>query len=338
MAARRRMAEQFAEGDFGGAAGPVPSAALLQDTVDQFEKVIDLERNLLRKSIRKLEHDLEETETEVGMKEEELMVWEEKLQQIQQDNEVKLRLAKVRTDGTRWRHKSDSRHAASVRRASPLGGIAEGNEDSSEGEEEEEEEEAGEVSPRGASGSGAATAERGGAQHMAMVDSINNLAGMVVAELSILRAQWQELVEANKALSHTSQSQPAERGAVRQQENAPNQWPQTDSRVQVATTQGGMATGPAGTLGPRPPGGAAFGKVGNGAGIAWHNQMHQGGLGRNLNQAPQQQQQQQQQQMVMGGGQLGARNAMAWQSSRAGVKPISNPPAWAQLQRVPARN
>merc|ERR550532_2414890 len=211
------MAEQFAEGDYGGAAGPVPSAALLQDTVDQFEKVIDLERNLLRKSIRKLEHDLEETETEVSMKEEELMVWEEKLQQIQQDNEVKLRLARVRTDGTRWRHKSESRHAASVRRASPLGGIAEGNEDSSEAEEEEEE--AGEVSPRGASGSGPGTAERGGAsQHLAMVDSVNNLAGMVVAELSILRAQWQELVEANKALSHSSQTQQAERGAARQPE------------------------------------------------------------------------------------------------------------------------
>mmetsp|Transcript_126749 Transcript_126749/g.253382 ORF Transcript_126749/g.253382 Transcript_126749/m.253382 type:complete len:338 (-) Transcript_126749:71-1084(-) len=337
MAARRRIAEQFPEGEFGGNGGPVPSAALLQDTVDQFEKVIDLERNLLRKSIRKLEHDLEETETEVGMKEEELMVWEEKLQQIQQDNEVKLRLAKVRTDGTRWRHKSESRHAASVRRASPLGGIAEGNEDSSEAEEEEEDEEAGEVSPRGASASGPGAAERGGAhQHTSTVDSINNLAGMVVAELSILRAQWQELVEANKALSHTSQSQPAERGAARQPEGAVNQWPPADPRAQVATAQGGMTTGPAGSLGPRPAGPAAYGKVGSGAGIAWHNQMHQGGLGRNLNQAAQQQQQQPQ--VVMGGGQLGARNPLAWQSSRAGVKPMATPPTWAQLQRVQARS
>jgi len=297
MTARRRIAEQFAEADYGGAAGPVPSAALLQDTVDQFEKVIDLERNLLRKSIRKLEHDLEETDTEVSMKEEELMVWEEKLQQIQQDNEVKLRLARVRTDGTRWRHKSESRHAASVRRASPLGGIAEGNEDSSEAEEEEEEEEAGEVSPRGASGSGPGTAEREGAnEHLGAVDSINNLAGMVVSELSILRAQWQELVEANKAL----QPQQTERGAARQQEGVLKQWPPADSRVQVATTQGGMTTGPAGSMGPRPTGPAPYGKV-------------------------------------MGGGSLGARNPMAWQSSRAGVRPMANPPAWAQLQRVPAR-
>ena len=67
------------------------SAALLRNTVGQFEKVIEFERNLLRNSVRKLERDLDGVLDELVSKEDELIVWEERLQQIQQDNETKLR-------------------------------------------------------------------------------------------------------------------------------------------------------------------------------------------------------------------------------------------------------
>jgi len=176
------------------------SVAMLQDTVEQFEKVMGLERNLLCKSILKLKHDLEETETNVGMKEEELMVWEEKLQQIQQDNEVKLRLAKARTDTMKYRHKSEGRQLTSKCNASPLGFIAEGNEDSCEedGEEEvEEDEEADAISPRGARCAGARSEPE--SQHLAAVETINKLSAMVVAELSVLNADYQKLLETHKA-------------------------------------------------------------------------------------------------------------------------------------------
>jgi len=176
------------------------SVAMLQDTVEQFEKVMGLERNLLCKSILKLKNDLEETETNVGMKEEELMVWEEKLQQIQQDNEVKLRLAKARTDSMKWRHKSEGRQLTSKCNASPLGFIAEGNEDSCEedGEEADEEDDADAMSPRGAQ-CGAGTRGELASQHLAAAESINKLSAMVVAELSALNADYQKLLETHRA-------------------------------------------------------------------------------------------------------------------------------------------
>lgn len=121
---------------YGVAAGQAQPGTLLQDTVDQFEKVINLERTLLRKSILKLERDLEEASTELGMKEEELIVWEEKLQQVQQDNETKLKLARQRLYSSKMRPgggPQDRRSpSAAVRGPSPLGFIAEGDEESEE--------------------------------------------------------------------------------------------------------------------------------------------------------------------------------------------------------------
>jgi len=182
---------------------PVPAAALLQNTVEQFEKVIDLERNLLRKSILKLEHDLNEVDTELDMKEEELLAWEEKLQRVQQDNEKKVQLAKNRIEGTKYQQKSQSRRgAASARYACSLGLIAEGNEDSGDGEEKqtdcrsggEEEEEGGGQREASPASSTLPSARRGRSPSLvAAVETINALADICVKETGLLREQWRAL-------------------------------------------------------------------------------------------------------------------------------------------------
>merc|ERR1719422_2347519 len=53
--------------------------------------------------VQQLEQRLQQAATEVQLKEEELVVWGERLQQIQHDNEAKLRLALSRADGARVR-------------------------------------------------------------------------------------------------------------------------------------------------------------------------------------------------------------------------------------------
>jgi len=215
------------------------NVAMLQDTVDQFEKVMGMERNLLCKSILKLKHDLEETETNVGMKEEELMVWEEKLQQIQQDNEVKLRLAKARTDSMKWRHASEGRQLTSKCNASPLGFIAEGNEDScdEDGEEEgDEDEEADAMSPQaryGASRRGELTS-----QQRAVVESINKLSAMVVAEISVLNADYQKLLETHKAVAGQCQNSDHRHHA----NSSAKQPPGTFAQAHVLPVSGGSRT------------------------------------------------------------------------------------------------
>lgn len=315
--ARRRPSEQqLAEAGLRSAAAP--SAALFRDTVGQFDKVIDLERNLLRKSILKLEHDITETETHMSIQEEELMLWQDRLQRIQQDNEMKLRLAKVRVDGTRYRHKSEGRHGASVRRASPLGLIAEGNEDSGdervEGEEEEDE--------------GGYVAERTASHPLATVKSINSLASMVVGELTVLRAQWQELVAASNTIASVQHLQlhVSEQTGGKETEAVRGSAPQDAQRPPPGPGPAAQATGagPAGTqaasLGQRPPAAAAGPAAARGGGAVpfSHGPVQQGGP------------------------QLGTRGgaAMPWQySARPGGAPspvaggARAVPTWAALQQ-----
>lgn len=370
--ARRRVAEQLSEVDLRST--PALSAALLQDTVDQFEKVIDLERSLLCKSISKLEHDLTETETQIGLKEEELMMWQGRLQQIQQDNELKLRLAKVRVDSTRYRHKSESRHTASVRRASPLGLIAEGNEDSSGNEhvEDDDDEEGSYVSPH-VEGRGTGVADPKRTQLLATAESINALAGVVARELAVLRAQWQELMVGTKTLAspqhpHLGAPERAERGDTgtvpryTETSHADHWLRYEDGRELLSASRlgGTAAHGPkaglqtgaapgvhggagavAGSLAQRTPARAAALKGGMAASL-WHGPSHQGAMQQgSLSQgvvptssAPQ----------ICA--QLGPRASASWHSTRpgavassaAGAKPPATPPAWAQPQRVPARS
>lgn len=198
--------------------GKMESASLLQDTVDQFEKVIDLERTLLRKSIRKHQRELEEVSTELAMKEEELGVWEQKVQQIQQDNEVKFCLAKARYDTAKVKGHNGRNATASVG-LNCLGLIAEGEEDGiPEGDEEEEDEEDDGVMVRMSScvafppeedsdaapmampedalasgGAKAAAMEKSPAPPHPGVESVNALADILAGELGMLRRQWQEL-------------------------------------------------------------------------------------------------------------------------------------------------
>jgi len=191
-------------------ASPTPSAVLLQQTITQFEKVIDLERDLLSKSISKLQHDFEEASTELSMKEEELMVWEERLQQIQQDNEVKLRLAKLRAEGARWRSKGDGRRSAAERRPSPLGFIAEGDEDMGDEFDEEDmcdtqsgvgtgSESLSRPTPTRASNHAEEQAQDnqqmvGDSPHVAAAEAVNSLACIVRSELAAMQKQWQGLM------------------------------------------------------------------------------------------------------------------------------------------------
>mmetsp|Transcript_12462 Transcript_12462/g.20454 ORF Transcript_12462/g.20454 Transcript_12462/m.20454 type:complete len:504 (+) Transcript_12462:86-1597(+) len=191
--------------DEASAAYEAQGATLLQDTVDQFEKVIDLERTLLRKSIRKLEHDLEEVTTELSMKEEELVVWEQRVHQIQKDNEVKFSIAKSRIDKEKFRSNKRGRSVGSAGGGSrSLGFIAEVDEAPStiiEGDEEDEEEvgrteSAADVSPNTtpvmADKLPPEDSEPFVVSHP-MVEAINALADIVAGQLTVLQKQWQEL-------------------------------------------------------------------------------------------------------------------------------------------------
>mmetsp|Transcript_64057 Transcript_64057/g.118001 ORF Transcript_64057/g.118001 Transcript_64057/m.118001 type:complete len:416 (+) Transcript_64057:92-1339(+) len=170
---------------------PMQSATLLQDTVDQFEKVVDLERVLLRKSILKLGNDLEEACTELGMKEEELMVWEQRIVQIQQDNEVKLRLAKSRLAG---RQKGEGRSLAGSK-GPVLSFIAEGDEDDML-DLDEEEVDAEDISPMATD----ASLSNFGVldPRMEAVQAVNALADIIASELAVLRKQCQEMVSVSE--------------------------------------------------------------------------------------------------------------------------------------------
>lgn len=211
------MASEIAASQSGGEMG------LLQDTVDQFEKVIEMERTVLRKSIAKHERDLEEVSTELAMKEEELAVWEERVQQIQKDNEIKFCLAKARFDTAKWRGKGKTTSSVG---ATALGFIAEGDEPDcfAEGDEDEDDEEDAELlrkesfdqsgflrdddadaNPAKREGTSPIDSESpAGAvekQPHPGAEAANALADIVVGELAMLKRQWQDLVDGVDSLT-----------------------------------------------------------------------------------------------------------------------------------------
>lgn len=73
----------------------------IRNAVAEFKHVLGLEHVQIKKIVADLSQRLEEVNTELGTREEELLIWEEKLQQLQQGNDVKLRLARTRADGLR---------------------------------------------------------------------------------------------------------------------------------------------------------------------------------------------------------------------------------------------
>merc|ERR1719421_1170762 len=105
--------------------------ALLKETVDQFEKVMSLERRLLQKSIEKLTAQLEELQADLSCREEALLVWERAIQTQVADNEKKLRLAKKQ-------YESKPRASRPPAAGGGLDQITEGDEEEEEEEEEDE--------------------------------------------------------------------------------------------------------------------------------------------------------------------------------------------------------
>lgn len=193
-------------------------ANLLQDTVDQFEKVIDLERTLLRKSIRKLENDLETVTTELSMKEDELIAWEQRVKTIQQDNENKFNIAKSRIDKDKFRAHKRGRSAGAGSGGRCLGFIAEVDEAPTimEGDEEDEDDDVSRAQSAPSLNASPAIPEKlppsepepAVASHP-MVEEINGLADMVAGQLFTLQKQWQELnSDMNQILSDQGQPVP----------------------------------------------------------------------------------------------------------------------------------
>lgn len=193
---------------------------LLQDTVDQFEKVIEMERTVLRKSIAKHERDLEEVSTELAMKEDELAVWQERVQQIQQDNEIKFCLAKARFDSAKF--KAKGRNAASSTGANALSFIAEGDEPDcfAEGDEDEDEDEEVDIVTAAASQAAEVPIEVAEIEMQPHpgAEAANALADIVVGELAMLQKQWQELVSGMDCLLAPSLT-PSRGGAPSGQES-----------------------------------------------------------------------------------------------------------------------
>ena len=95
---------------------------------------MSLERALLTKSIRKLQHDLEETSTELEIKEEELAFWARRQKEIKEDNVIKYCLAKRRHDNAKSRSSPVS--LGYIAEVDEFDGIAEGDEDEDDDEED----------------------------------------------------------------------------------------------------------------------------------------------------------------------------------------------------------
>jgi hypothetical protein len=106
---------------------------LLKETVDQFEKVMSLERRLLQKSIEKLTAQHEELQADLTCREEALLVWERAIQTERDSNSKKLQLAKKQYEA------SKSRTGPKAPAAS-LGQITEGDEEEEDEDAEEEDE------------------------------------------------------------------------------------------------------------------------------------------------------------------------------------------------------
>jgi hypothetical protein len=104
-------------------------AGLLKETVDQFEKVMSLERRLLQKSIEKLTAQHEELQADLACREEALLVWERAIQTEVASNAKKLQLAKKQYE---------QKSRAPPRPAAGLGQITEGDEDEEEEDEEDD--------------------------------------------------------------------------------------------------------------------------------------------------------------------------------------------------------
>mmetsp|Transcript_76845 Transcript_76845/g.232940 ORF Transcript_76845/g.232940 Transcript_76845/m.232940 type:complete len:581 (-) Transcript_76845:474-2216(-) len=240
---------------------------------------------------------------------------------------------------------------------------AEDTRDDEEGaEEEEEEEEAGDASPR-EEGGACGGAARAAPQHLATVEAINTLAGMVVDELAILRMQWRELITSTKAAAAGEQMQHdaeeradrSERGAVSRQKQASQaeQWFRLDDGQQQLLTCRMSAAAPEqapraaaalpttvpgdGTVAPLPPRLSAPAATLRGpvTGPPWHGAVPQGGAppgGPPPGAAPRVQAPQM-------GTLQGARPPAPWHASRPGAVAAAAPgqsrlyqsPAWARV-------
>lgn len=177
---------------------------LFHETVDQFETVVDLERTLLRQTITRLEHDYEVACTELSMKEDEMVVWEEKLQQIHDDNVAKLRLAKTIASSAKWRQQPEG-----ARRAEALGLIAEGDEESSDEEDGPSRPVCLDASQPDAAGGVSSIVDSTVLDSEALaqigaIESVNALADIVAGEVGLLRKQWQELLAGSAAIDSKS--------------------------------------------------------------------------------------------------------------------------------------
>ncbi|CAK0909233.1 unnamed protein product, partial [Prorocentrum cordatum] len=113
-------------------AGAPSTAASGADIDALYRQVVDCESDMLRAAIQKLRLEYEAASSELDLREQELIVWEQKLHQTQEDC---LRLQKEAQAQYQRRGKT-SNPARAARRAEPsLGQIAEGDEDGSPDEE-----------------------------------------------------------------------------------------------------------------------------------------------------------------------------------------------------------
>eukprot|EP00929_Paragymnodinium_shiwhaense_P114751 TRINITY_DN83248_c0_g1_i1.p1 TRINITY_DN83248_c0_g1~~TRINITY_DN83248_c0_g1_i1.p1 ORF type:complete len:367 (-),score=78.76 TRINITY_DN83248_c0_g1_i1:209-1309(-) len=168
-----------------------------QEAVGQFEHLVEHERSVLKQCLVALEHDLEEVTTQLALKEEELYTWEQRIQQIKKDNEVKLRLARANMQAA---------HGGSVRRRagrhpageskSNLAFIAEGED---ECEEEEQDGCAAEEEPVSCAATDAAVLQA------------NSIASAVFVEMQVLRHKWQQVQNRQQpaGMAEAAQATPA---------------------------------------------------------------------------------------------------------------------------------
>jgi len=178
-------------------------------------KIVELERDLLRKAVLELRKELENLSEELCAKEEELIVWDEAMRDTATANGNKLMLARqalpdARSLSNRSGGASPRRSSRTVPSLSALCEAAEEEEQEQEEEEEEEdkekqEQQQEEVKERESQGDSRMVSPE--SKETAAVRSVAELLRLVDGELADALRQWQELGCAAEDLRGMPQSQ-----------------------------------------------------------------------------------------------------------------------------------
>eukprot|EP00928_Gymnodinium_smaydae_P057860 TRINITY_DN41088_c0_g1_i1.p2 TRINITY_DN41088_c0_g1~~TRINITY_DN41088_c0_g1_i1.p2 ORF type:complete len:204 (+),score=71.51 TRINITY_DN41088_c0_g1_i1:41-613(+) len=170
-----------------------PHTDLLKATSEQFEKVLHMEFEILKKDIEAQKSQIEELRDAIGQQEEECAFWEQRVDEIKKSNATKLMLARQRAEA--------SNRTQRLSRGGPAGARAAENKLNLIAEEGDE----CEASTIG----GASDGEADAAGDLAAADdyfdeaadAANSLAMQVIAEIESVEQLWKAVLDSRDGKS-----------------------------------------------------------------------------------------------------------------------------------------